>query len=477
MMRCLALIFMCITFAGAASADDAKLYTSTRYITDLAFSADGSLWAATRGGVLRRGPDGSWRKFTTADGLPSDEARGITTYINSDSVLITFPESSALWSDGRWTEKQTVEVGSALRSSIDQAAVVPESSTGSHVSDLYSYDGREIAAIFGDGLYEYIDDKWKRMNIDVPEDVREQITAIAFRGGDIWIGTRRAGIWHYSGKSWTQHLQPDEPYDSNIQSITLYRGITFFSTLEDGLVVRGPDGWRHVSPPEISSSAPRQMAEFGGSLYVRHGSGKVDRFDGGRWHLDVFSDLPRKQVSAIASDADRLYVGQWGGWSEFDGKSWTHHLKHSELQGCAITAILPDEDTVWIGTQGRGLAQYIRTSGDIRMHDERHGLADDWIKCLARVGETIYAGTFVSGLFVLEGSGWAQVPGIDAAEITCLSSDSSGSLFIATRTGAFARSVDGTIHRLEPRASEIQALCSSDSGLWLGSRTGIWLLR
>ena len=114
------------------------------------------------------------------------------------------------------------------------------------------------------------------------------------------------------------------------------------STLQDGIASLTPDGWRHIAATGISTGSPRQMVEFRGLLYLRHSNGVVDSFDGRKWTRGVFSALPRKQASCLAADGSQLYVGQWGGWSEFDGEHWTHHLRLPGLQGVPVTAIRPD---------------------------------------------------------------------------------------------------------------------------------------
>lgn len=465
-MRWLILALLIIAAPGVA--DGQAVITSTRYVADLAFSADGALWAATRGGVLCRNPQGAWQKFTVANGLPSNEARRVT--INSGSVLVEFAKMSALYSEGKWAIKETVPVKPEIINN-----TLPPLSTGTHISARCKFNGREIAAVFGDGLYEHKNGKWARLNINLPEKACE-ITALASRGGSIWLGTRREGIWEYNGKIWAQHLQPDEPFDHNIQCIASYRNNLYCSTLEDGLVVRTPNQWRHISSPEISSNAPRQMAEFGGSLYIRHGNGKIDRLDGEKWALNICANLPRKQASCIAADQARIYIGQWGGWSELDGKTWEHHLQIPELQGFQVTAILPEHDQIWVGTQGRGLAQINRRTGEVKWHDELDGLPDDWVKCITEHGNTVYAGTFVGGLAFLENSRWAACPELVNQEITALLLCGQ-QLIAASRSGLYSIGESGKVEPLYKEnkfpLTEIQALCMFNGELWAGTRTGL----
>jgi ligand-binding sensor domain-containing protein len=332
-------------------------------------------------------------------------------------------------------------------------------------------------ALFGEGLWSFDGTRWTALEIGLPEAARE-VTALAADGKAVWVGTRREGIWEYRESVWTQHLQRDEPYDHNCQSIAAYHGDLYLTTLEEGLMVLGHSGWQREMPTKISSVAPRQMVEFQGALYMRHGNGVVDRLNDSGWAGQVFT-LPRREASALATDGQRLYVGQWGGWSEWDGKLWTHHLNRPALQGLSVTCLLPDGDTLWIGTQSRGLAEADRKSEHVRWHDERHSLPDDWITSLARVGGTVYAGTFVGGLAWRYGGQWATAPELRGQNVTALATSTNGSLFIATRTGTWRKATNGLLQKLSVPYldSEAQALCPVDGGLWVGTRTSLAFLR
>jgi ligand-binding sensor domain-containing protein len=252
------------------------------------------------------------------------------------------------------------------------------------------------------------------------------------------------------------------------------------STLEDGLAARTGDGWQHYGDEALSSNAPRQMVEFKGVLYARHGGGKVDRFDGARWTRNVFPWLPRKKAMTIAADKQRLCVAQWGGWSEWDGITWKHYLNLPELQGLPIVTLYPDASTLWIGTQSRGVGEYSYATGKLRWHDERNGLPDDWITCLARDGSTLYAGTFVGGLAWWDGKKWFISPALKGENVTAVEPDGMGGLSIATRNGIWHRSMKGVLQRLNDEVrfldTEVQALCKMPEGLWIGTRTGLFFV-
>ena len=336
------------------------------------------------------------------------------------------------------------------------------------------------AALFGDGLWAFDGKEWQPLDIHLPAEARE-ITAMA--ATETPCGSERGeqdcgNIGREPGRS---HLQKDEPTDHNCQALALFHGSLFISTLEDGLAVRTPTGWGHGRAALLSSNAPRQMVTFKDRLYLRHGNGRVDRFDGAHWEQNICGQLPRKQVSALAADENHLYAAQWGGWSEFDGQTWTHHLDLPALQGLPITALYPQDDTLWIGTQGRGLAQWNRIENkrrSLQWHDERGGLPDDWITALACMNGTLYAGTFVGGLAAWDGTRWQTAPALKGENITALEPDGNGGVFVASRTGLWHDDGAGALTPVRPASrfldSETQALCRDKTGLWIGTRTGLF---
>ena len=490
----------------ASPPDKDSVLSGTRQVSGITIAPDGAVWVATSGGVLRRGKDGVWQKFTRLDGLPAHEVRSIR--INGSEIVAVTPHGEAIWRDEKWAAQPVAastndqaDIGSTAvtwRGTIYRAALaglrvgteassplIPlPPSKGTHISALLPHGDQLWAALFGDGLWSFDGKSWQSVAIDLPEQARE-ITALGSNDKTLWVGTRRNGLWKNDGKKWTQYLQPDEPFDHNAQALINYRGVLLMSTLEDGLAARTGDGWKHftddVTPNlSLSSNAPRQMVEFKGNLYARHGGGKIDRFDGAVWTRAVFPFLPRKKALALAADNQRLCVAQWGGWSEWDGKVWKHYLNLPQLQGLPIVTVYPNGSTLWLGTQSRGVGEFDYTTNKLRWHDERHGLPDDWITCLAHTGSTLYAGTFVGGLTWWDGRKWTTAPQLKGENVTALEPDGAGGLFIATRNGVWHRSPQAVLQRLNDDVkfldTEAQALCKVPEGLWIGARTGLFFV-
>jgi len=464
-----------------------RVWTATREVTSLQFAPDGTLWAGTNGGVLRRDTRGAWRKWTRRDGLPSHEVRALQI---GKEITIGTPRGNAVFDGKNWRATKTkapatpstqakwrgklytanpeaLSVSSGGKKS--QIALPP--SSGTHISALLGRSDGLWAAFYGDGLWKFDGRSWKRA-LQIPMGARE-ITSLSARGKTLALGTRRAGIWLFDGARWSQWLQPNEPFDHNIQFIDEAGGALLCTTLEDGLVSWNGKNWNYLWP-QLSSNAPRQMARFRGALWLRHGGGRIDRWNGTQWVKNVFPKLPRGRTSALAADSTHLYLGQWGGWSEWDGKSFRHFLGLPELQGVPVLSLLPDGETLWIGTQSKGVGEWHYATRKLTWHDERAGVPDDWITSLARAGKTLYAGTFVGGLARWDAGQWRTVKELEGQNVTALEPDGDA-IWIATRIGVGRIASDGTFRflKLPLLDPENQALHRVPGGLFIGARTGL----
>lgn len=427
-------------------------YRSTREIERLQSAPDGAITAQTSGGNWRL-KDGKWSETGSA-----------------------LPDVAAVW----WRGQSVTANFDGLR--VGDKTVAMPASSGTHISAILARPNAVLAAIFGDDIWQWNGKAWARAGFNVPAAARE-ITALAQAAdGTIWLGTRRAGVWSLRGKTWTQHLQSGEPFAHNVQNLCGFRGALWASTLEDGLIVRDANGWKHIGKPEISSNAPRQLVVFRDKLYVRHSDEKVDCFDGTTWTRNVFDKLPRKQIISLAADGDHLYLGQWGGWSAWDGAKFSHFLKLPALQIVPLVQIVPDPKTgdLWLATENRGLFSWDARAQKLRHFDERDGLPDDWITGVTRGGNRVYAGTFQGGVAWRDDGETRWHSSIWKANISALASDDS-KVWVATRRSLFCADNDGELKacdaRLAPDQREVQALWPAENGLWIGTRGGLLFRR
>ncbi|PQV65066.1 hypothetical protein B1R32_10273 [Abditibacterium utsteinense] len=482
------------TFAPSIEPKNDAVFTSTREVRALApIPVANGIWAATAGGVLEFNGE-KWMKWTRQNGLPSHEALQITSIMHRP--IVRFPTSIAERAGAKWEirsapvaensplhfrwKKQEVRVALDGLHFGGKLFPIPPQSNGTHISAALNLGPTLLIALYGDGLWNFDGQKWTRA-ASVPANARE-ITALAHDGRNLWIGTRRDGIFRRDKivppqkQHWQQTLQPGEPFSHNIQNFAAFRGVLWASTLDDGLVFRSGTNWKHVSTPVLSSSAPRQMLVFQHQLYVRHGGGLVDSFDGQIWTKNALKTIPRKGIYALAGDNKTLFAAGWGGWSEWDGATWTPHFEIAELKGVPILGLLLDGDYLWIATQSRGLGCFNRQTKSFRWFDERDNLPDDWITTLAQSGGKIYAGTFVGGLARLDGEKWHVFEELKGQNVTALA-ESNGKLWAATRNGIWEIEGDkATKVEKSWLDGEVQALLSTKNGMWIGARTSLnWL--
>lgn len=483
-----ALLCFLVALGPGASADALQIFTSTREVRSLQIAPGGTLWAATTGGILRFDKRHNyWTKFTRREGLPSHEWRR-ALLLKNNPAFVAMDGTAVQYRGGRWRRLSRVREpryllwrGQKVTSTLDGISLgnraVAAPAGGALVTAILPRGSVLLVALFGDGLWRYDGIMWTRAFPDLPSNAR-QITALAGDAKTLWLGTRREGIFRWQSGRWQQFQQADEPYFHNVQNAAFFEGATWFSTLEDGLVVREKNTWKHFAPPQISSNAPRHLIVFKGALYVRHGDGIVDRFQRGAWTKNLFSGLPRRPY-ALAADDKYLYTAAWGGWSQWDGAAWQHHFDVPQLQGVPLMGLLPDGESLWIATQSLGAGQWQPDKKQVQWLDERHGLPDDWVTTLARFSSGIFAGTFVGGLARVDKNGVAShaFSQLRGDNVTALEANEEF-LYAGTRRGLWRLDRSGEISKSTvPLDSEIQALCWTPQGLWIGTRTSVNLLR
>lgn len=460
------------------------IFTATNEIRALDWNGK-TLWAAMAGGVLRIEVEKT-TKWTRREGLPSNEAFDLER--ENGKLVARFPVARATWDGKNWQTQSAPEwkrqaptvqwKGQKVVATLDGLQIgkakfaLPAQANGTHISALLARNNVLLVAVFGDGLWRFDGKNWTRGPL-VPDEARE-ILSLTGDEKNLWIGTRRNGIFRRMGETWKPLSSMEEPFNHNVQNLVEFEGVLWASTLDDGLIARTGKGWRHVSAGQISSSAPRQMLVWQNKLYVRHGDGTVDAFDGANWEKNALKTISRRGIYALAGDDKNLLAAGWGGWSEWNGQTWTPHYDLPALKGVPIMNLAMQGEDVWLGTQSRGIAKWTRGANELKFFDERDGLTDDWITTLCVDGERVWAGTFVGGLYVYEAGKWRAFDETKGENITAMVSDQSGGVWATTRRGLF-RAHGKNAEKISESwlDDEQQSLCAGDGGLWIGARTSL----
>ncbi|MCO5297823.1 MAG: hypothetical protein M9921_13305 [Fimbriimonadaceae bacterium] len=463
-----------------------------RTVTALAFDAKGTLWAATRGGLVAYDLQGGAKAFGW-NGLL--EGRGPEdVWIRDGIPFASTGASVGSWEDGHWVDhpeltprRPTPIAAEAPGFRVPDRPVWPESAgfpfvpppgtTGTHVSAVAGDARLLIAAWYGDGLWVLENESWRRLaGGSRPEFAA--VRSLAWHGNDLALATFDGDVWIRAKGKWKHRAPPPGPGGS-VYGLTTFDGRLFASTFEEGLAVLTGGRWAHAVPPSMTGRHPRELVEFQGKLYVRQSTGEVDRFDRKAWTRNVFPWLLRGSSTCLGDGEGRLLVGQFGGWSEFDGQRWSHFLDVEALQGQVVTALASDRGMVWVGTQQSGVVAVDRKTKSAMTLDLRSGLGDDWVRRILADTRGLVVGLFLSGAYVWQGTGFARLTSNLEGEATGLARNpSTGTLYVGSRDGLWRveHGVGTLVELPETTAMEVQALHATPLGLWVGMPSGLGYL-
>jgi len=294
-------------------------------IADIAWAPDGTIWAATRHGVLHWDPAaGSATAYGQADGLPTTSAERIA--VAADGTAWAGGYGWLARFDGSWTV--FTEFAGLSMTYPGPFAVAPD---GVLWAQAYTSaaDGTPMPRLLR------FDGEWSAIPIDVAGAATSSWFRVAVApDGTIWGSTYEGGIFAFDGVRWTHH--------------------TAASTgLPDAPVLAGvaPDGsaWAVMSAFCEGETGPCHDPGYG-----------VARFDGTRWIRYTTAD-------GLAADSDvQLAVGPEGSvWatydldpetiSRFDGTRWTTFVV-DELAGWWEAGVAPD-GSLWLAS-AEGLARF-----------------------------------------------------------------------------------------------------------------------
>lgn len=451
-------------------------YGERTTVHSLAIGED-ELFAATKGGLVRFKIGEAAQSFgwTTFDDVWIDKgvvsASGAGETWRWQGLLVTGsgpsrrPESVVL-ADGVWA------IPARPVWPVENPVEPPAESLGTHVTAVAESAKGIIAAWYGDGLWHHDGSRWTRLPDAENKELRH-VRCVATRGDEMAVATHSGVIWWKRAGTW-HRLPLREGPDGSVYALASLNDKVFAGTFENGTTVFDGKRWASTAPPVLSSVHARHMVVFQGRLYVRQTTGEVDRFDGSIWTRNVFPWLLRGASTCLGVGDGKLLVGQFGGWSEFDGTKWEHHLKHPELQGFVATALAARSGEVWIGSQERGVFRYDRRLSTLRVYDQRHGFKNDWVRHILIDEGGVKVGMFITGAYSLKSDAFVRLtPDLSGEATGLVRHPRSRALYVGSREGLWK--VEGARASRVPIAGsdpEIQTLMATKGGLWLGLPNG-----
>jgi ligand-binding sensor domain-containing protein/tRNA A-37 threonylcarbamoyl transferase component Bud32 len=328
-------------------------FTNGNFVFALARQGD-TLWAGGDGGLVRWDlTDGSHTKLGRADGLAS-------SYIND----LLVDEAGILWIatdaginrhyDGKITD--TYDEADGLDSSQIQVLFLDDWGrlwAGSHSGErgLNYYDGES----WGPPPPEI-----PRLPVEAPE-----VQAIAgSHEGPLFVGMLDHGLAFFNGERWTL-LPSEEGLGGPHVEDLLWSEHGLWVTSGGGVVRFDPQMGEPETVPQLSDLSIYAMHQTsGGELWFAGDEGAM-RFDPDTGDWESFEPapgaLPAGRVTDIVEDEDGLWFGTYGGGVAFyDGSDWKEAwTTDGELGGNNIQAIRQDKHgAIWITHPGSGLSRY-----------------------------------------------------------------------------------------------------------------------
>ncbi len=339
----------------------------------------------------------------------------------------------------------------------------------------------------GGYLRKWLDGSWQTNQEECPLPQRFVTTMLEAPNGEIWMGTRRGGIYLPlpDGQA-RQYSHTNGLSDDWIKSLICDReGDIWAGTANGGLnVLRASHVWKINPPDQWQGRAILSVcsAQDGGLWIGTEGAGLYHFLDGKWESFGTENGISNLFTWAVLESTNHhLWVGTWGGgllerngdkfmaperlknittpivalFQDSHGFLWagtgdgllcisSDAVKWYQSQdGYRITnvrTITEDrEGRIWFGMLGNGLG-YIK-DGQVRLFHGPDGLANDFIQSLyADPDGSLWIGTFGSGLVRFKQGNFATIgtqQGLPNNVILAIVDDGSGHFWMSSYNGIF----------------------------------------
>src|SRR5262245_34500027 len=313
-------------FAG----DEVKLIQSSRATRGVA-QFNGSVFAATDGGLLEFGMDGKTkRRHTTLDGLPESDLTSITVF--NSKLFIGSRSQGLIVFDGkrferyRWTDR------------VAQA-----------VTALLEDRGRLLIGTFAGGLLEFDGRRFREIKAESEHEGQKRVAGInclIVDGARLFIGTFADGLWINESDRWS-HFTVADGLPSNRVVGVVADGDQLIVASDFGVALNNSDSSQRrfqtiATLPELSSAI-----RYDGAVLLCKDNGEIFRLS--------LESVPRAVASVTGSAGSLMRSRSLPPAVLISPVTWK---RPESLSSCQLAAFAinnqPMGDTLWL-TSGEGL--------------------------------------------------------------------------------------------------------------------------
>ena len=392
----------------------------------------GAIWIAYEGGPLVSVSGGEFTRRLQGDG--GGTFAGVRVQGNGGGLLFLSPSGQAF----HWG-------GSELK----PVARSKELSGAAPIQAVLDTDGALLFRCSRNHLWRVANGEAMRLNRDWALPGEGCTGLVLDRAGRIWVSTAETAARIAGGVVESESIVPlpagtSWQIDGDLLGHNGYYALRLEEPERDDENDADLLKWVPVAPEALPPSTPITAAHFGpsGTAWLAHSRTSLLRFDpGGGWTRFTASEgLPTENVKVLYEDA---------------------------------------EGQLWMGGDGVGLVR-LRSLPVGGLAPRTAGF-NGWITCGCEAGETIWIGTYSSGLERLEDGEWTRFllgPAGRPGSVRTLLRRGDGTVWVGTDSNGLFVIGDGGVPQRPPIARQVgpnaSALHEDRSGnLWIGTSGGL----
>lgn len=289
-------------------------YTNPMYVYCIVKENNYLWWGASGGLVKWNLSDNTYRVYTKADGLASNEVRFIAIDKIGNKWIATYDNGVSKFDGTNWVTYNSTNSGLA----------------GDYVHTIY---------------------------IDTDTYV--------------WFGTWGKGVSKFDGTTWTTYTKTNGLAGNCVSSIVPdLQGNKWFGTYaEDGVSKFNGSSWTNYNEYHsglVDNSILSIAVDSDGSLWFGSDSCGVSKFDGINWssYTTTNSGLSSNGVRSIVIDASgNKWFATYNGVCKFDGNNWvTYNTTNCGLASTWVYSIILDSNNQWFAGGTKEVSKYSNNS-------------------------------------------------------------------------------------------------------------------
>jgi ligand-binding sensor domain-containing protein len=478
--------------AAAPAAAAAAVETHLGEIEACLPQPDGTV-VATLGGLVALDPGGAPRAVWTAlDGLPGTRIHALR------------PDGAGYLVGG--------EAGAAAVSLDGDRLRLDRVIASKPVRDLVRHDGALYLATWGDGLVRVAAGARRGIRVRQPGADRARLRgrALAIHAGDLWLASD-AGLYRLvRGRLVPVALDGEPPevhalasdgdrllvattaglfaiadgaarrvLDGDVRWVGALDGRATAAVLGAGLVALDGDSVRAL--PGAPAGLVAAVGEAGGRACAGGPAGLWLRpAAGAPWRRAVLPGPPSNDLSALAADGDRLWLGTFDrGLALRDGAGRHRAIEHPALDRRINALALGRAGRLWVATAA-GLCTVDGDGARVTRIGRREGLPSRNVLAVAALRDgRVLVGTTLGAALIDGGriEALGKRAGVSMGNVWAVAEDDGGYLWLGTTSGLYRGRPGGDFRRLSRASGElgddwVTALATESRTLWAGTYKG-----